>query len=104
MNENMDKKPLEKIDEAEVAGGKVIESKDGKFYVVSDNSMPFSTEEDAKSAEKMLISRPRPLPIMLPKKPIMPYHPMPQKNFMNKKMDKNPQDPINTMDIKPEIK
>ena len=111
MSENMDKKQLgEQLEE--VAGGKTIKSEDGKFYVIPDNSMPFSTEEDAKNAEKMLHSRPFPprphhLPMVIPQNNALTTIPggnCEKGSMKPPKLDEKPQNPIAAPNMTPEIK
>ncbi len=111
MNENMNKEQLGEQEKEAIAGGKVIESTDGKFYVVPNNSKPFSTKEDAENAEEMLKpnmfqSHPRPLPMVIPRNNALALIPKKrcEKGLMTTQLNKTPQNPIATLDIKPEIK
>lgn len=110
MDKNMNKEQLVEQTE-EVAGGKVIESKDGKFYVIPNKLVSFSTEQDAKNAEQILNSHKiqshrRPLPMVVPQNYALTPVPVEhcEKGLMTTKTDKKSQNPITTLEIKPEIK
>lgn len=51
---------IEKNKLEKVAGGKIIESKDGKFFPVPDNMEGFDTKEDAEKVENIFKKGPHP--------------------------------------------